>query len=256
VTTAAALIIGDEILSGKVADTNGPLLIALLADLGVRLQRLVYLGDEMDDIAAEVRACSDRFDAVITSGGIGPTHDDCTIAAVARAFGVGVDRDPDLEAMIRAWWADRLTDDALRMADVPAGARLLYGGDGLLPLVVIRNVYLLPGIPRLFEAKLPALRSELAGVRLCLSSLYLRSDESRVAALLRQVDGEFPAVKIGSYPRLEAEDFRIWVTVEAEDGDVLEGAVARLLALLPADEVVRVERAPAHPPDRRTKNED
>jgi len=248
-TTAAALIIGDEILSGKVADTNGPLLIALLKELGVQLGRLVYLGDSIPEIAAEVRHCADHYDAVITSGGIGPTHDDCTVAAVAEAFGVDADRNPDLEAMIRAWWADRLTDDALRMADVPAGARLLHGGDGLLPLVVFRNVYLLPGIPRLFEAKLGALRSELAGRRLALSSIYLRSDESGVAALLRQVDGEFPDVKIGSYPRLEAEDFRVWVTVEAEDGDVLAQAVARLLALLPADEVVRVENPPGPPTD-------
>jgi molybdenum cofactor synthesis domain-containing protein len=248
-TTAAALIIGDEILSGKVADTNGPLLIALLRDLGVRLGRLVYLGDEVAEIAAEVRSCADRYDAVITSGGIGPTHDDRTVSAVAEAFGVGVDRNPDLEAMIRAWWSDRLTDDALRMAEVPAGARLLYGGDGLLPLVVFRNVYLLPGIPRLFEAKLPAFRAELSGTRLRLSSLYLRSDESRVASLLRQVDSEFPLVKIGSYPHLEAADYRIWITVEAEDADILERAVARLLELLPPDEVVRVEHPPTQPPD-------
>ena len=255
-TTAAALIIGDEILTGKVADTNGPLLIGLLRDLGVRLERLVYLGDSIDQIAAEVRRCAERYDAVITSGGIGPTHDDCTIAAVAAAFGVGIDRDPDLEAMIRAWWASRLTDDALRMADVPAGSRLLYGGDGLMPLVVYRNVYLLPGVPRLFEAKLPAFRLELTGECLQLGSLYLRSDESSIASILRQVDGEFEDVKIGSYPRLETDEFRIWVTVEATNGGIIEQAIARLVALLPPDEVVRVEQPPAGPPDQRTKNED
>jgi len=248
VTTAAALIIGDEILSGKVRDTNGPVLIDLLRGLGVRLQRLVYLGDTVSEIAAELRSSSARFDAVVTSGGIGPTHDDRTIAAVAAAFAVRVVRNPELEAMIRAWWGSRFTESALRMAEVPEGARLARGGAGLLPVVVFRNIYLLPGIPRLFEAELDALRAELRGRRLQMSSLYLHCDESRIAPLLAQVDGEFPEVAIGSYPQLEAEDYRIWVTVEAEDRDPVECAVTRLLALLPADAVVRVERPPSPRP--------
>ena len=252
-TTAAALIIGDEILSGKVRDTNGPLLIDLLRGLGVRLQRLVYLGDTVADIAAELRSCCGRFDAVVTSGGIGPTHDDRTIAAVAEAFAVSVVVNPELEAMIRGWWGSRFTESALRMAEVPEGARLVRGRPGLLPVVVFRNIYLLPGIPRLFEAELDALRAELSGRRPQMGSLYLRCDESRIAPLLGQVDGEFPGVAIGSYPQLEAEDYRIWVTIEAEETDAVELAVARLLALLPADAVVRVERPPS-PDDGRTRN--
>jgi molybdenum cofactor synthesis domain-containing protein len=252
VTTAAALIIGNEILSGKVRDTNGPLLIDLLHELGVRLRRLVYLGDTIGEIADELRSCSDRFDAVVTSGGIGPTHDDRTIAAVAEAFAVRVVVNPELEAMIRTWWGDRFTESALRMAEVPEGARLVRGGSGLLPVVVFRNVYLLPGVPRLFEAELGALRAELSGRPLQMSSLYLRCDESRIAPVLGQVDAEFPQVSIGSYPRLEAEDYRIWVTVEAEERDAVDRAVARLLALLPEGTVVRVERPPS-PDDGRTR---
>lgn len=244
-TTAAALIIGDEILSGKVRDANGPLLIELLRDLGVRLERLVVLGDEVAEIAAEVRSCSERYDAVVCSGGIGPTHDDRTVAAVAGAFGVKVVSDPEVAAMIRAWWGDHFTEAALRMADVPEGARLIHGDDGLLPVVVFRNVYLLPGVPRLFEVKLDALRAELSGQRPQLRSLYLRCDESRIAPQLAEVDSEFPEVAIGSYPQVEAADHRIWVTVEALDGDVLDRAVARLLELLPAEVVVRVERPPS-----------
>ena len=146
------MIIGDEILTGKVRDANGPLLIDLCRDLGVCLERLVYIPDDIEVIAAEVRSCSEQFDAVITSGGVGPTHDDRTVAAVAHAFGVAVERHPELEAMIRAWWGKRFTVAALRMADMPEGSRLLYGDDGLLPLVVFRNIYLIPGVPRLFEA--------------------------------------------------------------------------------------------------------
>jgi molybdenum cofactor synthesis domain-containing protein len=240
-TTAAGLIIGDELLSGKIRDSNGPVLIEFLRDLGVTLDRMVYIGDELAAIASEVEACSRDHDAVITSGGVGPTHDDVTMAGIAAAFGVDVVRHPELEAMIRAWWGERFTEAALRMAEMPDGSRLLYSGDGLIPLVVFRNVYILPGIPRLFQAKLGALRGELEGRPLTVRSVYLRSDESQIAALLGQAAEEFRSVKIGSYPRTENEDHRVWITVEADDLATVRAAVTRLLELLPDDDVVRVD---------------
>jgi molybdenum cofactor synthesis domain-containing protein len=241
VTTVAALIIGDEILSGKVRDTNAPLIIDLFRELGVQLCRLVYVCDSVDEISAEVRSCAEKYDAVITSGGVGPTHDDCTVDAIARAFGVKVVRHPDIEALIRAYWGERMNDAALRMAEVPEGSRLLYSTDGMLPLVVFRNIYLFPGVPRLFAAKVGALRDELRGEPVRIRNLYLTSDESRVAPLLGQVDQEFPEVKIGSYPRIEAPDHRLWITVEAASDADVDSATRRLLELLPDDEVVRVD---------------
>ena len=242
-TTLAALIIGDEILSGKVRDANTELVIELMRNLGVELRRIVTMGDDEDEIASEVRYCSDRFDAVVTSGGVGPTHDDRTVAAVARAFGVGIERNPELERMIRTWWGDRCNEAALRMADVPEGTTLLYSSDGNMPLVVCRNVYLLPGIPRLFAAKIGALRDVLRGEEHAGASLYLSSDESAVASILSEVDEAYPEVKIGSYPKHEcSEDHQVWITVEAATGDEVGRAVDRLLELLPPDEVVRVDR--------------
>jgi len=240
-TTASGLIIGDEILTGKVRDTNGPLLIDFLRGLGVTLERLVYIRDELDTIAREVGDCSRSSDVVITSGGVGPTHDDLTIPGVAAAFGVEVVRHPDLEAMIRAWWGARFTEAALRMAEIPEGSRLLYSGDGLIPLVVCRNVFMLPGIPRLFEAKLAALRAEMGGRPPTVRSVYLRSDESQIAPLLGRAADEFRSVKIGSYPRSEGEDHRVWITVEADDAATVNAAVERLLELLPEEDVVRVD---------------
>ena len=242
-TTAAALIIGDEILSGKVRDANTECIIELMCDLGVELRRIVTMGDEENEIAAEVRFCSERFDAVITSGGVGPTHDDRTVAAVARAFGVGVERNPELERMIRIWWGKRFTEGALRMADIPEGSTLLYSSDGNMPLVVCRNVYLLPGIPQLFHAKIGALREVLHGKKHASANLYLSSDESAVAHTLSEVDEAFPEVKIGSYPRHEAnQDHQVWITIEAATTDEVGQAVDRLLELLPKEEVVRVDR--------------
>ncbi len=241
-TTAAAIIIGDEILSGKVRDANSAPLIDLFAEIGVDLERIAYIGDAEEDIIAEVRTCAERYDAVITSGGVGPTHDDRTVAAIARAFGVGVERHPDLVRMIHAWWGERLTEAALRMADIPAGSRLVYSNDGLIPMVVFKTVYIFPGIPRLFAAKVKALRGELAGSRKHVASVYLNSDESAIADRLTAVDSASPEVKIGSYPRSEGEDHRVWITFESASPEAANAAVDRLLAVLDEAEVVRVER--------------
>jgi len=240
-TTAAGIIIGDEILSGKVRDTNAPLLIDLFREIGVELQRLACIADELDAISAEIQRSVATHDVVVTSGGIGPTHDDRTVAGVARAFSVSVVRDPDLESMIRGFWGPRVNDAALRMADVPQGARLIDGGDGLLPIVAIANVYLLPGIPELFRAKLPTLRRDLSGTRVVIGSLYLRSDESSIAELLGRVDGDFSGIKVGSYPSLHDAEFRLWVTVEGADPRHVAAAIDRLLEGIQPADVVRVE---------------
>ncbi len=243
-TTAAAIIIGDEILSAKVRDANTPLLIDFFADLGVDLERVVVIGDELKAIAAEVAACSEIYDVVITSGGVGPTHDDCTVRGVADAFGVAVVRHPNIEEMIRAYWGDRFTESALRMAEVPEGSRLFYGDDGLLPLVVFKNVYLFPGVPRLFAAKLPSLCGEISGTPKIVHGVYLNADESRVAPLLSQVAEECSDVKIGSYPRFgEKTDHRLWISIQAVDAECVAAATDRLLDLLSDEEIVRVERS-------------
>ena len=243
-TTAAAIIIGDEILSAKVRDVNTPLLIDFFAELGVDLERIAVIGDELEGIAAEVAACSKKYDVVITSGGVGPTHDDCTVRGVADAFGVAVVRHPDIEEMIRGYWGERFTESALRMAEVPESSRLFYGDDGLLPLVVIKNVYLFPGVPRLFAAKLPSLRREISGTHKVVHGVCLNADESRVAPLLGRVAEECSNVKIGSYPRFgEMTDHRLWISIEAVDADRVAAATERLLDLLKDEEVVRVERS-------------
>ena len=243
-TTAAAIIIGDEILSAKVRDANTPLLIDLMAELGVDLERIVVIGDDLEGIAAEVAACSRKYDVVITSGGVGPTHDDCTVRGVADAFGVEVVRHPDIEAMIRAYWGPRFTESALRMAEMPEGSRLHYGDDGLLPLVVFQNVYLFLGVPRLFAAKLPSLRGELQGTPKVVHGVFLNADESRVAPLLAQLAEECSDVKVGSYPRFgEETDHRLWISIEAVDAERVAAATDRLLDLLKDEEIVRVERS-------------
>jgi molybdenum cofactor synthesis domain-containing protein len=242
VSTAACIIIGDEILSGKTRDTNCPLLVDLCRELGVSLRRIVTIGDEVETIADEVRACSAGFDYVFTSGGIGPTHDDRTIEAIARAFELRVVLAPELEAVVRGHWGERLTPAALKLAEVPEGARLLGGPGVRFPTVAVRNVFILPGVPQLFAEKLASLRGELAGVPEAIHSIYLRSDETAIAASLARIEALHPGVRVGSYPRLGDPAYRVRVTLEGADAALVGRATDRLLELLPAGEVLRVER--------------
>jgi molybdenum cofactor synthesis domain-containing protein len=239
--TAAGIVIGDEILSGKVEDTNTSKLIATLREAGVALRRLVTISDDPEVIAEEVRRCSDSFDYVFTSGGLGPTHDDRTMEGVARAFGVAVTRDPLVERRVRKHWGDRINDAALKLADLPTGATLLDSGDGLLPVVTFHNLFILPGVPQIFAAKMELIKPLLQGRQRVLQSIYLDTDETSIAAQINEVVEAFPEVDIGSYPRLDDPSERVRITVEAAEAAAVERAVARLLELLPASRVVRTE---------------
>ncbi len=240
-TTAACIIIGDEILSGKVKDTNVGLLIETLAEQGVTLKRIATIGDEPQAIANEVRRCSEEHDYVFTSGGLGPTHDDRTIEGIALAFGVEVESHPDLERLIKQHWGSGPNKAAFKMAEVPAGARLLTRPDDFLPAIIFRNIYILPGVPQLFSAKLQHVSQELEGTKLFLKSIYLCSDESSIADHLRRVEREVPRIKIGSYPRLDSAKYKVRVTIEGEREDDVLQAIKQLEQLIPAEQIVKVE---------------
>src|SRR6185295_17173098 len=156
--TAAVVVIGNEILTGKSDDKNASFLIGELYRLGVALRRIVVIPDDLDLISREVIQCSKEFDYVFTSGGVGPTHDDVTIEGVARAFGREVVRHPELEAMLRGYFGDGIDDARLRMADAPTGSELIREGDLRWPVLAVENVVVLPGVPELFRKKFEAIK--------------------------------------------------------------------------------------------------
>jgi molybdenum cofactor synthesis domain-containing protein len=238
--TAGVVIIGDEILSGKFADQNGSFLIGELRHLGVELRTLVVIPDERGDISSTVRTMSERYDHVFTSGGVGPTHDDVTISAIAEAFGVEVVRHPELEERVRGYWGKRLDAANLRLADIPQGSVLLYGKDTTWPVVSFKNVYILPGVPELFRRKFVDIRDRFRGAPMVTARLYVTVDEGQLAPELDRVVAAFPSVKIGSYPRFSELDFRVLLTLEDKDGAALRGAFDALVEAL-GDWVVRRE---------------
>jgi molybdenum cofactor synthesis domain-containing protein len=240
VPTAGIVIIGDEILTGKFADENAAFLIGELRALGVELRRIVVIPDVIEDIAATVPDFAARFDHVFTSGGVGPTHDDLTMAGIAQGFGTRVVREPVLEDKVRGYWGAKLAAPNLRLADVPEGAELVYGRDLVWPVVAYRNVFILPGVPALFRRKFVDIRDRFRSEPMTVARVYLDAEEGQIAGDLDAVVAAFPAVRIGSYPRFSERDFKVLITLEAHGADDVAGALAMMVERI-GSRVVRHE---------------
>jgi molybdopterin-biosynthesis enzyme MoeA-like protein len=209
----------------------------------VAVRRIDVIPDEIDEIAEAVLGMSSRYDHVFTSGGVGPTHDDVTMAAVAKAFGLRPARNLELEAKIRSAMGSNLHPRDLCMADIPFGARLLYGPDGdrsRWPVVTVKNVYLLPGVPEIFRHKFEMVREMFRAGPIFSRAVFSRESEAVIAATLDAVVVEFPGVAIGSYPRLGISEYQVKITVDGRDAALVERATARIVDGLGAA-VVRTE---------------
>ena len=239
--SCALVVVGNEILSGKVQDSNAYFAARELRKLGVALARIATIPDELDLIAGEVAYCSRNFDFVITSGGVGPTHDDLTMEGVARAFKRRLVMNPVLEALVREHFRERSLEAGLRMAQVPEGAVLNDAGDIRFPTVQIENVYVLPGIPQLFEAKLAALKPRFATDPYFMRAIYTIATEGVIAEHLDACVAAFPELMLGSYPRIGNPEYRVKLTLESKDADYLDRAFRHLMDLLPSGAVVKTE---------------
>ncbi|MBX3251742.1 MAG: competence/damage-inducible protein A [Myxococcales bacterium] len=243
--TAAALIIGNEVLTGKVEEANVAVLARFLFELGITLRRVVVVPDELEVIATDLNALRASHDFVFTSGGVGPTHDDITVDAVAHAFGRAVVRSAEVERMVREYHAEKgrpLTDAALRLAHVVEGARLLRNAEVWWPTLALENVYVLPGVPEIFRLKLAVLREELAGGEGFVSrAVYTWSDESSIAELLTDLTKSHPAVLIGSYLKWRGEDYHTKITFDGSDREAVERAAQAFVDALDPKDLVRVE---------------
>jgi len=239
--TAAVVVIGNEILTGKSEDRNASFLINELYSLGVALRRIEIIPDDVEEIARAVRENSAAFDFVFTSGGVGPTHDDMTIEGVARAFDRPVVRHPELSAMIRGYFGDGTDETRLRLADTPEGSELIRDNALRWPVLAVENVYVLPGVPELFRSKFEAIRDRFRAEPFHAQALYTREDEFDIAPQLQRVAAAHPDVDIGSYPTFTREDYRVKITVESKEEKAVSAAVIALLEMLDPDSLVRPE---------------
>jgi len=244
--SAAALVIGNEILSGKVEEANVAALARALRGLGVLLRRVVVVLDDVDIIAREVISLSADHDWLFTSGGVGPTHDDVTIEAVARAFGVRVVSSPDMEGMLRKHYGAGCTEGHLRMALMPEGASLETTADVSWPTIRIRNTWLLPGIPEVFRMKLPVVMAYIGkqigeGHAFVSHAVYAQLDEGVLKPMLDRVVTSFPDVSVGSYPKWHDPTYRTKVTFDGRDEARVGQARDAFIAALPPGEPQRVD---------------
>ncbi len=231
--TASILIIGNEILSGRTVDTNINHIARRLTDLGITLTEVRIVRDREAEIIAATNALRSTYSYVFTTGGIGPTHDDITIPSIAKAFGVAVERNLQVESKLREYYAARATAASMRMADFPAGARVVWHGEHFAPGCIMENVIILAGQPRnmqvMLEAALPMLQQ---GQPMHSRQIDAWVFESQIAEGLESVQNRFPEVDIGSYPyRIEGRAGTALVARGA-DATKVEAAFAAITALL------------------------
>jgi molybdenum cofactor synthesis domain-containing protein len=224
VWTAALAVIGDEILSGRTQDKNVAQLATWLNVQGIRLAEVRIVPDDSARIVEAVNALRASHDYLFTTGGIGPTHDDITVDAIAAAFGVPVVIHPEARAILENYYRGRpggLNEARLRMARVPEGAELIANPSSGAPGVKIGNVYILAGVPHIAASMMEALTGTLEGGRPVVSvTVGARAAESEVADLLRETEEAHPGVAIGSYPFFKDGTYGANFVVRSDDGEL------------------------------------
>lgn len=246
IPTAAVLLIGDEILSGRTKDANLGWIADWLTALGIDLKEARVVSDDEADIVAALNALRARYTYVFTTGGIGPTHDDITADAVAKAFGVGIGHHPEAVAILREHFAARglpETEARMRMARIPDGAGLIPNAVSKAPGFHIGNVFVMAGVPKIMQSMLEAVTPKLTGGRKMLSrTVPLNLGEGDVARRLKEIQQAHEGVMIGSYP-FEKPDGRYGtnIVIRSRDEDKMNAA---------ADEVEKIPaEIDARPPD-------
>lgn len=234
--SAAVLLIGDEILSGRTQDINLQTIAQYLAPLGISVAQARIIADDEATIIEAVRALSASYDYVFTTGGIGPTHDDITAECVAKAFNVGITVRDDARKVLEDWYAqsDReVTDARLRMARIPDGASLIENPVSGAPGFVIENVHVMAGVPRIMRAMLHSVGPTLKGGAV-VHGRTVRADgmrEGDIAKELGVVAEAMPDLSFGSYPWFTDDDSGVALVVRGTDTSRLDDAVERLMQL-------------------------
>ncbi len=235
--TAAVVVIGDEILSGRTKDQNIGVIADHLTAIGIQLREVRIVGDDETEIVEAVNSLRAAHNYVFTTGGIGPTHDDITADSIAAAFGVGIDIDERAVEQMRARYdEDKLTEARLRMARIPHGAELVYNSISMTPGFKLENVIVMAGVPAIMRVMLEAVTPQLErGDKMLSRTIRVMQPEGDVAPGLSAVQGEFDGVAMGSYPFFEKGTLGTNLVLRSTDPDQLEQALKALLARLQED---------------------
>jgi molybdenum cofactor synthesis domain-containing protein len=239
--TAGIIIIGNEILSGKVHDVNSYYLTSELRSLGVDVRRISVIPDETEVIGAEAVKFSETYDHVFTSGGVGPTHDDVTMEGIAKGFGVKLSVHPVIRDFLIARYQNNISSPVLKMAEIPEGAEVYLEKGMRFPIVSYKNIFIFPGIPEYLIDKFSSIKDRFRGSSFYLKRLFLSIYESEFAEILNLVVSANPQVQFGSYPIQGNQEYRVIITAESRLPDQLDAALNDLMDKLPGNSIVKVE---------------
>lgn len=239
--TAGLVVIGDEILSGRTKDVNIGTVADFCTDLGIVLTEVRVVSDVEGDIIAAVRALSDRYTYVFTTGGIGPTHDDITADAVAKAFDVALPINAEARAILEDRWRQtgtEVNEARLRMARIPEGATLIANSVSAAPGFRVQNVHVMAGVPKIMQAMLEAIAPTLTGGRK-VQSLTVRCGvgEGSIGGAFSRIQDKYPDVKMGSYPRMGDGAVRTELVLRSTDDQRLAEAASEVRSMVAAAHV-------------------
>lgn len=234
IVTAAVLLIGDEILSGRTVDQNLTYMATWLGEHGIHVKEARVVADDEEAIIDAVNTLRQRYSYVFTTGGIGPTHDDITAEAIAKAFEVPITIDPEARAILQSRYADQdLNESRLRMARIPDGATLIENPISKAPGFQLDNVFVMAGIPLIMQAMLESVRDRLVGGPVMQSKTVAAAlAEGDLAAPLGALQDRFPHVAIGSYPYYRQNAFGAMLVLRSTDEDALQSAYEELCILI------------------------
>ncbi|UCH74564.1 MAG: competence/damage-inducible protein A [Rhodospirillales bacterium] len=236
IVTAALLIIGNEILSGRTKDANLPFIAEGLGTMGIRLSEVRVVPDVAEEIIGAVNVLREKYDYLFTTGGIGPTHDDITAECVAAALDLPLVQNVEARRRLEERWAStgiEINEARLRMANTPEGATLIDNPVSAAPGFQIENVFVMAGVPKIMQAMFGSLRERLVGGAPLLSeSVVCNLPEGQLATGLAALQERYPDVDIGSYPSYAHSGFRVAVVLRHTDADLLEAAAAAVMVLI------------------------
>ena len=237
--TAGIIIIGNEILSGKINDINSPFLCQELRILGVEVRQIITIPDIPEIIGQTAVDFSKKYTWVFTSGGIGPTHDDITISSIANSFGVGLYESPKIIKIIQSFHGKNMTDAHKRMAMIPEGSKLIETLKGRLPQLQFKNIFIFPGIPEFLKSRFSDIKENFRTTPIVLKEIFLNADEGKIADILDKTLDAYPKLMLGSYPRVSGENYKVKLTLESRDSLYLEKAFKFLSEKLPKEYLIK-----------------
>jgi molybdenum cofactor synthesis domain-containing protein len=237
VKTSALIVIGDEILTGKVKDENSYVFAEAMFDRGVRVERIFVIPDNIKVIGETVRNAANAFDYVLTSGGVGPTHDDITFDGIAYAFNLPIcDHKVAIDyfrnAQSDAGRGEIVSEAQMKMLRFPTPCTVHFIKPLWLPLVIVRNVFIFPGVPYLFQTMLNGFSNLFEGGKFFRQIIFTDKAESKIAFDLKAVADQHPDVSIGSYPQMPGKPYNVMVTIEGIEEEKVCLVASQLLPLI------------------------